>query len=179
MADYYTNTVITSSFRMTEDLVRILEMRGATVHPDGEPETILDGIVKDRVPLRAYHVTFEQGFDSTLGGYYESIEEWADEEGEDLDSISDYVKEHALDDEPDILHEILKLNPDEPYIEMQSGWGCSKMRIDGFGGSSLHVSRKGYMYVTTTEVTVEDDGTIKFGGEFQLWDKEEVEREAA
>jgi hypothetical protein len=60
------------------------------------------------------------------------------------------------------------------HIEQQSSWSCSKMRLDGFGGSGLIVTRKGYLYLTTTRFEIEEDGTVKFGGEFITWEDEQV-----
>jgi hypothetical protein len=43
------------------------------------------------------------------------------------------------------------------------------MRTDGFGGSSLHVTRKGYLYLTTTDVVIDEDGTCRHAGKFEPW----------
>jgi len=171
VANYYTRSVITDTFLLSNTLVGVLKARSATVVEAEKRETILDGLVNERIPLTSYYITCNEGW-SDLIDSYSSIEEWAEYEGEDLDELSDDFKELIMLDEPYLLREILKLNPGKNYIERQSGWSCDKMRLDGFGGSSLTVTKKGYLYVTTTDTLVTEDGEVRFGGEFYEWDQE-------
>lgn len=172
MADYTTQEVITSPVLLTDDLVSILQMKGAEVVPTGEKQNVLDGIVHGAM-LSEYYVTFESGWSD----YCETFEEWA---GENLDEdeeaqVSDYVKENFNLGKEDLMREILKVNPEANHIEMQAGWSCSRMRLDGFGGSGLIVNRKGYLYITTSNFIEDEDGVIQHGNDFHFWEPEEVE----
>lgn len=167
MANYYTRTVITEPVLLTSDLSDLLTARGAELYPEGQHETVLDGIVHERPPLTSYSVVFEDGWNNQ----YEDFEEWEYDHGEDGDTHSDEFKRLFELGEHEILREIIKVNPDKAEIVMQSSWSCSKMRLDGFGGSGLIVNRKGYLYLTTSHYVVEADGTIKPGAEFVTWDE--------
>jgi hypothetical protein len=171
MADYYTQTVVTAPVLLTTDLADVLSKRGATTYPADDGETVLDGIVNGRPPLRKYSVVFEQGWSDDLGDF-DTFEEWADWEGEDPDEFSEEFKRLSRLHEHELIHEVLKVNPELEMIELQSGWTCSKMRLDGFGGSSLHVNRKGYLYVNTHHVEVDEDGFIQPTSKMTLWETE-------
>lgn len=180
MADYYSPTVITSPVRLTDALAFVLEAQGGSCSPTGEEETVLDGLANERAPLRKYYVTFEEGWQDGQGA--EELLDWRDLTEEDA------KKEHGdgiielLDSESHILmREILKLNPELQQIEAQCGYNCSRMRLDGYGGWGLIANRKGYLYINTSNFEVEEDGTIKFAGEFKEWSEidERAEAEAA
>lgn len=176
MADYYTQSVFDKPVLMTEDLASVMQNRGAEVHRYNE-ETVLDGIVHGRPPLSLYGVTFDEGWNDLIDAF-ETLEAWADDTGENLDDYSDEWKRLAVLDEPSTLYEILKLNPEMEEISLQSSFTCSKMRLDGFGGSGLVVNRKGYLYITTTNWEEEPDGTIVLGSKFVPWE-ESADVEAA
>lgn len=172
MADYYTQTVITDTFLLTEEMRDALDARGAEVYAEGPGETILDGLVNERPPLREHSIAFQEGW-SDLVESYGSVDEWIEDEGHDPEDWNDEAKRLLWLDKEDFLLEILKVNPDKDQIEMQSAWSCNKMRLDGFGGSGLIVTRKGYLYLTSTHYQVDEDGTIKHAGGFQAWADEQ------
>ena len=177
MADYYTQTVLTAPVLMTEDMVSVMQAHGAEVNLCGERETVLDGIVLERPPLNLYAVTFDNGWNHLIDTF-ETLEAWAEDTDENLDDYSEEWKRLAALDEPTTLYEILSINPKLEALSLQSAWGCSKMRLDGYGGSGLVVNRKGYLYITTTNWEEEPDGTIVLGSKFVPW-KESAGVEAA
>ncbi len=170
MADYYTRTTLREVVGLTPDLRDALNARGATLHNEGEEETILDGIVHDRPPLTSYAVVFDDGMTDV---YSTDPEEMMDEFNLDPKETNDEVRRLLVMESEDLLYEILKLNPDINSLELSSSHNCSKMRLDGFGGSSLHVTRKGWLQVSTGYVTIDDDGGISYAGEFYPWDDED------
>lgn len=177
MANYYTNEVITDAVYLTDDLCKLLQMKGAEVEPTGEKQTVLDGMVNGAI-LNQYYVTFENGWNE----YYETFDEWAAEELYDDDEVaevSDYIKAHFGYGKEDLLHEVLKVNPEMDHIVMQAAWSCSKMRLDGFGGSGLIVNRKGYLYLTTSNYVIDEDGTIRNASQFTTWESEQEARDEA
>jgi len=169
MANYYTRTVLTESVLLTEDLHAVLRARGATIYEESAPETVLDGIVHERMPLGKYSVVFEDGWTCPCEDVDEFLVEYAGWDDDDAANLSPEARELVLADEPFILHEILKLNPELDHINMQSAWGCSKMRLDGFGGSGLIVNRKGYLYLTSNHYEIDEDGVIEPSGKFRFW----------
>jgi len=172
MADYYTQEVVTNEqVYLTPEMERVLELRGAEVYREGD-ETVLDHLANG-CEKHLCGIVFEEGWREMEPE--ELIEMFLDDEEEE--ELSEETKRLLALDKPDLFHEVLKINPEEEYIELQSGWSCSRMRLDGFGGSSLHVTRKGYLYVTTTNVSIED-GVPVFDGEFVPWEKEAGNAEA-
>lgn len=174
MADYYSRSVITEQAKLTKTMARVLEARGATLYEEGK-ENILDGLASGRVPLTTYAIVFGEGWSNC----YETADEWAEDYGDEDEDITDEFRELFEMSEENLMHEILKINPDLDSLESQCGWSCSKMRLDGFGGSSVIVTRKGYLYITTTNFEVEEDGTIKPGNVFHAWDEEDDEQSEA
>lgn len=170
MANYYSHTVITDCYKLDEDLIAALEARGASCHPEGgEDETVLDGIVNERPPLKSYSIVWEEGWTEPCDDVDEFLVEYVGWDDEDVEKASPRFRELVLLSEPDMLHEILKLNPDADAVQMQEAWGCSKMRLDGFGGRSLTVTQKGYLYLCTGSVEINEDGTIVPGSKFTPW----------
>jgi hypothetical protein len=171
MADYYSPAVFTDTVGLTNLLQRVLEIQGGTLYKDGYEETILDGIVNERTPISRYHVTFSEGWNCStdLEDYLEDINE--DGELEEELSPEEFTEIKRLLELPreELLLEILKVDPDTETIEVQCGFSCSKMRIDGYGGYGLVVNRKGYLSNTTTDFAIDDDGTIKPGAIFTKW----------
>ena len=173
MADYYTRTVITAPVLLSPDLVAVLNARGAALDCISE-ETVLDGIVAERMPLGEYYVTFADGWTEPCDDVDEFLIEYAGWDEADAEAASPEIRELMVADDADILHEILKLNPEMDHIEQQSSWSCSKMRLDGFGGSGLIVTRKGYLYLTTSHFEIDEDGVAAYAGGFKLWESEEA-----
>jgi len=167
MADYYSPTAITHPVFLTEDLAGVLSARGGRVDPTGDKQTVLDGIVNESEPLAEYCVSFEEGTRD-----HDSFDEWLGDEGDEEEEYSDTFKELLIADMADVLHAVLKANPGVEEIEMQSSFTCSRMRLDGWGGSGLVVNKHGYLYLTTTSWEVEADGTIKPYGGFRRWDEQ-------
>lgn len=173
MADYYTQTVLTEPVYLTEELYGVLTLLQADITPAGDTETVLDGIVRERPPLTKYYVTFPEGWRTACGeDVDEFLVEHLDLGEEEIEALSDKFREMIVMDEPELLREIIKLNPEMEHIEMQSSWSCSKMRLDGFGGSGLIVNRKGYLYLTTTHYEIDEDGVIEHAGGFKFWEPE-------
>lgn len=168
MADYYTRTVVTGAIPLTNDMLTVVEARGATTYPVDE-ESVLDAIVNERPPIKSYHVVFEDGWRS----HYSDDVDWELEELGIEEGITDEIKRLVMMDMEDFLHESLKLDTEMGHIETQSGWGCSKMRLDGFGGSALIVTRKGYLYLTTTQFKIDEDGIAEHSGGFKFWEDED------
>jgi hypothetical protein len=174
MANYYTRTVITETFLLTEELVSVLSARGAAVYSEGEKETVLDAIVAERPPLSRFSIVFEDGWVEPCDDVDEFLIEYAGWSSDKVEEhYSESFRELVVAGEAAILLEILKLNPDREHIEMQASWSCSKMRLDGFGGSGVIVNRKGYLYLTTTQYEIDEDGVIEPSGKFVFWDDEE------
>jgi hypothetical protein len=175
VANYYTRTVLTETVLLTEDLASILVARGAQLYEeDGKGENVLDGIVNERPPLKRYSVVFEDGWTDPCDDVDEFLIDYAGWDDEDAENASPEFRKLVIEDEHVILREILKVNDDKQEIDMQSGWGCSKMRLDGFGGSGLIVNRKGYLYLTSSHYEIDADGTIKHAGGFVSWDEYDV-----
>ena len=174
MADYYTRTVITGAIPLTDEMLAVVEARSATVYPQDE-EGILDALANVRQPLKTYHVVFEDGW---LSQFSNDVDEEIGELGIE-DDVSDEFKRLIMLDEADFLHESLKLSETLDHIEMQSGFGCSEMRLDGFGGSGLIVTRKGYLYITTSNWELNGDGTAEHRGKFHPWEDADDRTEAA
>jgi hypothetical protein len=172
VADYYSQQVITAPVKLTDLMITVLQLRRAEVD-NIDDATVLDGIVAGQM-LHECTVVFEEGWDHEDP---EDLKDWHNPEIEEEDE-EEFDRLLAMEQQ-DFFREVLKINPDQQYIELQSGWSCSKMRLDGFGGSSLHVSRKGWMVVTTTDVTMDEDGQFRCGAEFQPWEDEGEQTEAA
>jgi hypothetical protein len=166
MADYFTQEVVTEPALITTIMEEVLVLRGAELYPDGD-ENALDHLVSG-VQARTHSIGFEEGWRD--GGPSELIE-WHEP---DLDHLSDEDRKEfdrlLAMGKADFFHEVLKINPKKTNIELQAAWTCSKMRLDGFGGSGLFISRKGYLYVTTCRAAVDDDGTIRNLNEFTPWE---------
>jgi hypothetical protein len=167
MADYYSQGTLTSEVLLTPDLVTVLEARGATLHADGDGETVLDALVTGKMPRRLYGVTWPEGWRNPCGV---TVEDFMEEI--DLEEANDAVKELILLEDEDILHEVLKINPDTDILEMNESWSCSKMRLDGFGGRSLMVNRKGYLHIGTARYHEDEDGVLVPDNAFRFWKDE-------
>lgn len=171
MADYYSPTVFTSDVGLTRPLYKALELQGANFHPTGNDETVLDGIVHGRPPVTGYHITFQEGWNDGMeaADYLEDvdIDELMKELGpEDFDKF----KELLDCDQTDLLYHILEANPEMQEIEVQCGFACSKMRLDGYGGYGIIANRKGYLFNCTTGWEIEKDGTITPTAKFIEWE---------
>lgn len=176
MANYYSPTVFRQPVRLTDLIYRVLEVQGGNCFPTAEVETILDGIVKERPPMTEYTVAFEEGWSGGRGveEYLEYID--ADEVEKELGPEQFEEFKRLLDLEShQLLREILKADPDIEMIEVQCGFNCSKMRLDGYGGYALIVNRKGYLYINTGGYEIDEDGIIQSTAAFQFWEPEAVE----
>lgn len=171
MANYYSRTVITECVLLTDELVSILEARGADVCVEGVKETVLDGLANDRVPLSSYSVVWSEGWTDPCDDADEFLVDYAFWDEERIDNASPEFRKLVISSEAVILREIAKVNPQKTYIEMQSSWSCSKMRLDGFGGSGLIVSLKGYLYITSNDYCIDEDGVIAPRSVFSPWDE--------
>lgn len=172
MADYYSQTTLTAQVLLTQTLVAVLEARGASLYPDGDGETVLDSLVTGQAPRRLYGVVWDGGWNNPCGL---TVEDFMEDRELDPDDTSEEVKALLLSEDEDILHEILKINPDIDLLEMTEAWTCSKMRLDGFGGRSLMVNRTGYLHIGTTRFHVDEDGVIEPDNAFKFW-KDETEK---
>ena len=166
MADYYTRTTLDKVVGLTSDLHDVLEGRGATLYLEGEAETVLDGIVAERPPIASYAVVCEEGL---RGVFDDTVEGCLAEMDIDPDSVSDEFKRLVMLDEAELLLEILKINPEIDELDLQSAHTCSKMRLDGFGGSAVIVSRTGYLYIHTQAYEIDEDGVIQSRTAFRFW----------
>jgi len=170
MADYYSQTTLTEEVLLTQDLATVLSARGATLHPAGDEETALDALVTGQMPRRLYAVVWEEGWRNSCG---ETLEDFIEEIELEEKDATDGVKALLLLEEEDILHEVLKINPDLDLLEMNEAYTCSKMRLDGFGGRSLIVNRKGYLYIGTSGYHVDEDDVICPDNAFKFWKDEQ------
>ncbi len=83
--------------------------------------------------------------DETNGLYYVYFEDgWQD--AEEADGIV----------EEELWRDILMGNPDVEMILVESAFTCSKMRSDGFGGSSLFITRTEHVSVGSQCVILRD-----------------------
>lgn len=165
MANYNTHEVVTHPVRLTAAMKEVLtNHRGAILYQVQEANA-LDGLV-DGALLHTYHITFENGWADLEDDLEEGDDENDGEENEEEPANRAEVLGLRCLSKEDFFHEVLKVNPDLSHIELQAAWTCSRMRLDGFGGSSLHVTRKGFLYVTTTNVVVKEDGTALLGSTF-------------
>ena len=170
MANYNTRTVITDEVLLTEDQAAALVYRGAECYNTRrQEETVLDGIIHGRMPCNEYAVSFEEGWDNQVEDY-EDLNQWINDFGHDPEDFNDEIRRLVVMEEVNLLHEILKVNPKKDKIEQQSAWTCSKMRLDGFGGSGLIITRKGYLYLTTSHFDIDEDGVVNPSGGFKLWE---------
>lgn len=167
MADYFTQTVISHAHYLTQDMADVLEARGAELDPTGEERTILDSLAGKGIPAKEYHITFSEGWND----WPEEFEEWAEDyAADDPNNYSEGFKELFELDRANFLYQVLLLDPEAVAVEVQESQSCSKMRTDGFGGSSLTVTRKGYLFLYTGNIEIDDDGTIRSGAKFVPWD---------
>jgi hypothetical protein len=167
MANYYTRTTLDKVVGLTSDLHDVFEKRGGTLYEEGEQETVLDGIVAERMPMSSYSVVFEEGLNGIMD---DTVEGCLAEMEIEPDNVSDEFKRLVMLDEAELLLEILKLNPDIEELDLQSAHTCSKMRLGAFGGSGLIVNRTGYLYVSTATYEIDEDGIIQSTAAFRFWD---------
>ena len=177
MADYYYSpTVLTSPVFLTDVQAAAINLTtGGEADPTGEKENVLDGLANGRQPLTQYYVTFEQGWDDGRGA--DELIDWHDINLEEMEAEEgpEYVAEFRRllgIEQHEFLREVLKVNPELPVLELQTGFTCSRIQIDGYGGRGLHVNRKGYFYISTDDVEIDEDGTITLGSKFTPWKKE-------
>jgi len=170
MANYYTRSVITGPVLLSPNLVAVLSARGAELDCI-EEETVLDGIVAERMPLGLYTVAFENGWTDPCEDVDEFLIEYAGWDDADVEAATTEFRELVIADEVDILREVLKLNPDADCIDMQSSWSCSKMRLDGFGGSGLILTKLGFLYITSSNYAIAEDGSLCLASAFTPWEE--------
>lgn len=158
MADYFTQEVVTRYIRLTEPMRKaLIGYLGAAVDLV-EEENVLDSLVGG-LQAHTYAVVFQEGWRDA------DPSDDGDEENSEVDRLRKLSKEH-------FFREVLKINPGLEAIELQSAWTCSRMRLDGFGGSGLVVTRKGYIYITTGDFVVGDDGVVAMASKFTEWEAE-------
>lgn len=171
MADYFSPTVFTAAIGLTNILRHALEIQGASFEEAEEPETALDGLANGRLPLSFHYVSFSEGWND--GQDADEMLEYID----DIDAVEkelgpegfNTLKEMLNGDQTDMVYHILEANPDMEMVDVQCGFSCSRMRLDGYGGYGLIANRKGYLFNCSTGYMVEADGTIKPTGEFIEW----------
>jgi hypothetical protein len=183
MADYFSQGVLTEGVYLTPAMVDVIErICDGETYATGNDQTVLDGMVNGQMPLNEYHVTFESGWDDACAHYeWEELLDWKgidDHDLEDLDDVDEF-KRLALLDQAKFMREILKVNPEKASLHYEAAHTCSRMRLDGFGGSSVTVTRKGYMYKSTNYPTIDEDGTISDVPNFTPWDEDNEQAEAA
>jgi len=169
MADYYSQTTLREVVLLTDELVSALKARGADLGPEGEQESVLDGIVNERPPLSRFTVVWSEGWTHACEDVDEFLVEYVGWDEADVEKASPEFRRLVVLPEEDLLHEILKLNPDIELLEMNEAWTCSKMRLDGFGGRSLVVNRKGYLHIGTGRYHVDEDDVICPDNAFKFW----------
>lgn len=170
MADYYSRTVIKTLVALTPLLYRTLELQGAGFDVTGDShETILDGIVNERPPMSVYYVYFTESWSDNQGA--EEYLSWADTDDLSPEDLVEFTRLLDLESQ-DLLHEVLKLNPELDEIEVQCSYSCSKMRTDGFGGHCLIVNKRGWLFNSTNDWQVNANGTIEARGSFMFWEPE-------
>ena len=170
MADYYTREVVTTTINLTELMRSVLGLRGADIDVVDEAN-VLDSIVSGAL-LSECAVSFESGWNDNDP---EELIEWHEPEVSDEDK-PEFDRLLALE-KHEFFREVLKVDLEADHIDLQSSWSCSKMRLDGFGGSGLIVNRKGFLYITTCDFTISDDGEIAPRSVFSPW--EELDEQAA
>jgi len=172
MADYYSRTVIKTFVNLPPLIYRALELQGASLETTGESdETVLDGIVHERPPMSQYYVYFDESWSEGMGS--EEYLEWADTDDLSADDLAEFTRLLDLESQ-DLLHEILKLNPELEEIEVQCSYSCSRMRPDGFGGHCLIVNKKGWFFNSSNGWKADEDGIIEATGAFTMWEPEHV-----
>lgn len=171
MADYYSQTTLAQLVLLNKTLEDVLKARGADLHEEDDGETILDALVTGQPPRKLYGIVWPEGWRNPCGSTVEAFMEEID-----LEEATDEVKALMLLEDEDILHEILKINPDCDLLEMNEAWTCSKMRLDGFGGRSLMVNRTGYLHIGTSRYHEDEDGVIVPDNAFKFWKDEQPDR---
>lgn len=169
MADYYSKGTIRPFVQLTDLLYKALETQGASFEVIDSSETVLDGIIKERMPMTQYYVYFEESWSDGQGS--EEYLEWTDTEDMEPEDLVEFTRLLDLQQE-DLLLEILKLNPEVEEVEHQCAHSCSKMRPDGFSGTGLIVNRKGWLYINTGSWEVDEDGIIQSTAAFKFWEQE-------
>jgi hypothetical protein len=170
VADYYTREVVTEPVNLTKEMQQVLTLRGAEVSVTGKG-CVLESMVTGNLTDECV-VSFEEGWNDNDP---EELIEWHEPEIADADK-PEFVRLLALD-KHEFFREVLKVDTEADHITLQSSWSCSKMRLDGFGGSGLIVNREGFLYITTCDYTIDDDGVISPRSIFSPW--EELDEQAA
>jgi len=169
VANYNTREVVTTPVNLTKVMQQVLTLRGAGIDVIGEGcvlESMVTGKLSDECT-----VAFEEGWSDNDP---EELIEWHEPEVSDEDK-PEFDRLLALD-KHEFFREVLKVD-EADHIDLQSSWSCSKMRLDGFGGSGLIVNRTGFLYITTCDFTISDDGEIAPRSVFSPW--EELDEQAA
>ena len=168
MANYYSQGVITVPVFLNEDLYVTLTHRGADLEDAGQKETALDGIVHERPPLGLFTVAFPVGWRCTPDDADEFFVETCDLDDDEIEALSAEVRRLVVLPEPHLMLEILKVNPELEFLAYREANTCSRMRLDGFGGGSVTVTRKGWLETGSHSVKV-TDGVVEVTSKFQEW----------
>jgi hypothetical protein len=171
MADYNTTEVVTTSINLTKVMQQVLKLRGAEIDVIGEG-CVLESMVTGKLTDECT-VGFEEGWNDNDA---DELIEWHEPEISDTDKPE---FDRLLDlSKHEFFREVLKVDEGD-HIALQAAWTCSKMRLDGFGGSGLIVNRKGFLYITTSDFIINDDGVIASRSVFSPWEELDEQGEAA
>jgi len=146
MANYYSQAMLRKApdgFRLSDAERALLELMGFTVHAGSEDKA--DYVHCD---IGASDLTIE-----TIRDDLEEYSEAVDLAVKILASIGLEACEEETDDRPfdyaNLYQHALQARGCAGYVQFSTAQTCDKARIDGFGGSALHITAKAIEHIDT------------------------------
>lgn len=155
VADNFTQATLTPPVRLTDELVVVLEITGASL------QACADG---------TWYAYWEDGIiepDEEDADAWDLPETWAAAEA------AAFRHKWGTQGPHDILRAILAVNPDIELLTLEGAHTCSKMRPGEFGGFGLYVTRRQFASIITGDVILREDVWLAITTEVQEWNDKE------